>query len=484
MIAKVARAVSAISLGAAFILAASISARAEMVIEWNQTALRATEIAAVPVPVQTRAMAMVHAAIFDAVNAIERKYAIYAIDVGAKPGASPEAAAAAAAHAMLERLYPLQKAITDAVLAGSLARIPDGPAKVEGLRLGGDIAEKLFTLRKDDGSSTQATYSFGTGAGVYQPTPPMNANPVLPQWRNVKPFIMANAKQFSIAGPPAVTSAAFAKDFEEIKRLGSRNSTERTNEQTAIAIHWAGSEVPPLNAVARAASAAKGLSLVDNARFFALLNMTMADALIVGFEAKYEFNFWRPVTAIRNAGSAGRSWLGTAPGDTSTPGIPVGTLPWGRCRDSSPAGRFWRRQAVHELRIPSPRRRAAMGEFLGNRDGDRKRSGLGRYSLSHGSRARVADGASGCRVRTEDENAPNDELSGAGPRGFDYSHAGSCVDKKPPRKAGPHDLFPISQAAREQRPTAQLFARLKVWSPTAAMTQSASSRRRGYSVSC
>jgi len=285
-------------------LTVPVPAFADVVTDWNQTAIRATEIASAPVPVQTRVMSIVHAAIFDAVNAVDRKYTVYAVDVRAAPGASAEAAVAAAAHGILERLFPVQKPITDAALASSLAQIGDSPAKAEGLRVGKEVAAKLFDLRKDDGAATQQTYSFGTGAGVYQATPPMNASPILPQWRNVKPFIITSSKQFTFAGPPAPASVAFAKDFNEVKRLGSKASTERTNEQTAIAIHWAGSEVPPLNAVGRAAAAAKGLGLVDSARLFALLNMTMADALIAGFEAKYTFNYWRPVTAIRNAGLA------------------------------------------------------------------------------------------------------------------------------------------------------------------------------------
>ena len=286
------------------ILGAAFDARADAVTDLNQIAIKATEIAGAPVPVQARVMAIVHAAIFDAVNNIERKYTAYAIDVHAAPGASAAAAAAAAANGILERIYPLQKPITDAALTTLLGQIPDGPAKAEGIRVGQEVAVKLFDLRKDDGSAAQQPYSFGTGAGVYQPTPPMNANPVLPQWRYVKPFVMTSAKQFPLAGPPAPASAAFAKDFNEVKRFGSRASTERTNEQTAIAIHWAGSEIPPFNAVARAAAAAKVLSLVDTARLFALLNMSMADALIAGFEAKYHFNFWRPITAIRDAGMA------------------------------------------------------------------------------------------------------------------------------------------------------------------------------------
>ena len=301
-------------LAAAIVLGSASCARADVVTDWNQTAIRATEIAGAPVPVQTRVMAMVHAAMFDAVNAIERKYSAYAVDVSAPPGASAAAAAAGAAHGILERLYPRQKAITDAALASSLARIPEGAARSDGTRLGQEVATQLFALRKDDGFAAVQTYTFGTGAGVYQATPPMNANPILPHWRNMKPFIMASAKQFAFAGPPAPNSAAFAKDFNEVARLGSRTSTERTNEQTAIAIHWAGSEVPPLNAVGRAAAAAKDLSLIDSARLFALLNMAMANSLIAGFEAKYAFNYWRPVTAIRNAGLANNAAIAAEPG--------------------------------------------------------------------------------------------------------------------------------------------------------------------------
>jgi hypothetical protein len=198
------------------------AARADIVTDWNQTAIRATEIAGVPVPVQARVLAIVHAAMFDAVNAIDRKYTVYAVDVRAAPGASAEAAAAAAAHGILERIYPVQKPINDAALTNSLSPIPDGPAKTEGVRIGQEVAVKLFDLRKDDGSSAQQTYSFGAGAGVYQATPPMNANPVLPQWRNVKPFIITSAKQFDFSGPPAATSAAFAKDFDEVAHFADR----------------------------------------------------------------------------------------------------------------------------------------------------------------------------------------------------------------------------------------------------------------------
>jgi hypothetical protein len=297
---------------AAAVLAVT-TARADAVTDWNVIAIKATEVAGAPVPVQTRTMSLVHAAIFDAVNAIERKYSAYAVDARPAPGASADAAAAAAAHGVLERLYPLQKPIHDAALAASLARMPESAERANGVRLGQEVAEKLLALRKDDGALAQASYQFASGAGIYQATPPMNANPMLPHWRNVRPFIITGSKQFPWQGPPAVGSAAFARDFNEVKRLGGRASPDRTSEQTAVAIHWAGSEVPPLNAVARAAAAAKGLALADSARLFALLNMAMADSLVAGFEAKYAVNSWRPVTAIRNAGLAGNAAIAADP---------------------------------------------------------------------------------------------------------------------------------------------------------------------------
>lgn len=285
------------------------SVEADVVTDWNQTALRATEVAGLPPPPQARVMAMVHAATYDAVNAIDRRHAMYAVEVKAPPGASVEAAAAAAANGILSRVFPAQQASLDAALSASLAQIADGDAKSQGLAVGGEVAGRLIEIRKNDGAGAKGEYNFGRGPGVYQRTPPMNAQPVLPQWRHVKPFILTSAAQFALPGPPAYASAAFVKDFNEVKTLGARNSSTRTNEQTAIALFWAGSEIPPLNTVARAMAAAKGLGVVDNARLFAYLNMAMADALLAGFEAKYKFNAWRPITAIRDAASAGNPAL-------------------------------------------------------------------------------------------------------------------------------------------------------------------------------
>lgn len=290
---------AACCVGALLTFASAGLAHADVVSDWNQTALRATEIADMPPPAQLRVMALVHAAIYDAINGMERKFTRYAIEATVIPDASVEAAAAGAAYETLDRLFPQQKVMTAAALAVSLKEIADGPARANGLRIGREVAEKLLALRLNDGASDRASYEFSKGDGVYQSTPPMEMKPVLPHWRAVKPFLLTSNRQFPLAGPPAVGSPNFIKDLDEVKRLGAKASTERTSQQTAIAIHWAGSEVTPLNAVARAAASNAKLSLVDEARLFALMNMAMADALIAGFEAKYSFNHWRPVTAIR-----------------------------------------------------------------------------------------------------------------------------------------------------------------------------------------
>jgi hypothetical protein len=290
------------------------TASADVVTDWNQTALHATDVAGFGPPPQTRAMAMVHAAIYDAVNAIDRRHAVYVVDVKAPSGASQEAAAAAAAHGILVRLFPAQQPALDAALSASLGPIAEGDAKTEGLGVGREVAAKLFEARKSDGAGGKVAYAFGTGPGRYQLTPPLNAPPVLPHWGHVKPFVLTSASQFTLPGPPKLDSPLFIRDFNEVKELGARHSAKRTNEQTATAVFWAGSEIPALNAAARAAVASKGTSLVDNARLFAYLNMAMADALIAGFHVKYRVNAWRPITAIRNAAALGNGALTADPG--------------------------------------------------------------------------------------------------------------------------------------------------------------------------
>jgi PAP2 superfamily len=271
-------------------------AKADVVTDWNQTAINTVVASGAGGAVQARSMAIVHAAIYDAVNAIDRRHTVYAVDVKAPPGASLEAAAATAAYGVLSRLYWFQTPTFDVALEASLAAMPDGQPKTDGMAVGKEVA-----------------YTPGTGPGVYQLTPPAFAAVAVPHWGTVQPLMLKNANQFPLEGPPALTSAEFAKDFGEVKLLGAKNSQARTKDQTDAARFWTISGVVADNDTARQLSAHKGFGVVENARVFALLNMAGADAYIACWEAKYRYNFWRPVTAIRNADSAGNAALAADP---------------------------------------------------------------------------------------------------------------------------------------------------------------------------
>jgi PAP2 superfamily len=301
------------------------SARADVVTDWNMTAFRASQAAGQPNPRLSCNMAMVHAAIYDAINAIDRRHAAYAVDLQAKPGAAIDAAAAAAAYGVLTKLYWSQTAAFDVALEASLAALSDGPARVDGMAVGQEVAEKLMALRKDDRSNATVTYTPKSGPGVYQLTPPAFAPVVLPHWDGVTPFLLKSGDQFQPAGPPALNSAEFAKDLNEVKTLGAKNSSTRTPDQTDAARFWTVSGVVTDNEVARQLSTHNGLSLVENARLFALLNMAGADAYIACWQAKYRYNYWRPVTAIRNADSASNS--GITPDPAWEPLLPTPAHP-------------------------------------------------------------------------------------------------------------------------------------------------------------
>jgi hypothetical protein len=288
-------------------------ARADVVTDWNLTAIRASQAAGQPNPMFARNMAMVHAAVYDAINAIDRRHTAYAVDIQAKPGASIDAAAAAAAYEVLTKLYWSQTAAFDVALEGSLAAIPDGPARADGMAVGKDVAETLMALRKDDRSNATVTYTPKSDPGVYQLTLPAFAPAVLPHWGGVTPFLLKRADQFPLAGPPALNSAEFTKDLNEVKTLGAKHSSTRTRDQTDAARLWIASPIVTDNEAARQLSAHKGLSIVENARLFALLNMAGADAYIACWHAKYRYNYWRPVTAIRNADSAGNGGITSDP---------------------------------------------------------------------------------------------------------------------------------------------------------------------------
>lgn len=304
------------TLCAATLVALSIGptpARADAVTDWNVIALNASALPPNSV-LQSRVLAIVHAAIYDAVAAVEQKDAAYAVDLKAPRGASVDAAVAGAAHGALIRLAPMERPMLDAALSAALSRIPEGQGKTEGVQIGNQIAERMVALRSSDGSGAQVGFTPKPGAGLYQLTPPQMTPAVLAQWGRVKPFVVRSFAGLELKGPPALSSAEFARDFDEVKNLGARNSTTRTADQTAAAVFWVVQTAVPWNAAARAASAARGLSVAENAKLFAVLALATADSQFVTMHEKYQRPHWRPITAIRGAASLGIPALKGDPG--------------------------------------------------------------------------------------------------------------------------------------------------------------------------
>ena len=272
-----------------------------------------------------------------------RKSGAYAIDVEAPAGTSVEAAVAAAAHGSLVRLAPAERPTLDAALNVSLSKIADGQGKSDGTMLGQQIAEKIVALCSADGAAAKIAFTAKSGIGLYQLTPPQSLPAILAQWGSVTPFVLRGRTGLDFKGAPAVTTAQFARDFDEVRSVGARNSTTRTADQTAAAIFWTVQTAVPWHAAARAASAAKGLSLSENARLFALLSMASADSQIIAFDGKIQ-----PAALAadhghprRNGpeycGAQGRYRLGAASGDTAASRVPFRPCDVFRCRGSCPA---------------------------------------------------------------------------------------------------------------------------------------------------
>ena len=276
---------------------------ADTVTDWNVIANTATSAAGMNPIVQSRIYAMVHAATHDALNAIELRYQPYVLHAHVA-GASPEAAVAAAAHAILTDQVAAQKAVLDAAYASSLSGVPDGPARIYGIIVGQAAAATILSVRQNDGSSADVPYTPGTGPGVWVPTPPAFAPALLPGWGNVTPFALNTGEQFRPDPPDYfnLSSEEYTSDYNEVKRIGEMNSTTRTAEQSEIAQFWYEGSPAGWNRIARVASTQAGLDLWENARLFALVNFAMADGFIAGENIKFFYNFWRPVTAIRGSG--------------------------------------------------------------------------------------------------------------------------------------------------------------------------------------
>jgi hypothetical protein len=274
-----------------------------------------------------------HAAIYDAVNAIDRTHRPYLVRLNGVPrSASQDAAAVAAAHQVLVALHPAFKTTLDAALQQSLAEILDGHDKIEGIRIGQTVANRVLALRSNDGSNAQPIpYVFGTAPGDYQSTPPnFPPQPQFTHWSRVTPFALQSGNQLRPGPPPALTSDSYSDALNQIKSLGIVDSTTATSDEALTGRFWNGAIQNYWNEISQTLSRANSLTTAQNARLFALLNLSFADDVIAFYDAKYTYNFWRPVTAIRAADADNNSetvadpnWLPeagkTAP-DPSYPG--------------------------------------------------------------------------------------------------------------------------------------------------------------------
>jgi hypothetical protein len=259
-------------------------------------------------------------AVFDVLNAINGTSA-YMVDLDAPDGICATAAVAAAAYRILNHAFPAQGATLDAELAGTLAEVEAGAGRTAAVTFGNAVADAVIAVRAQDGWDTVATYDGGTEPGEWRPTEPGYQPALAPQWGSLTPFALASGDQFRPKGPPDLTDVEYAAALEEVERLGSATSAERTTEQTEIARFWAdgsGSYTPPghWNQIATEIADLEGSSAAENARMLATLNVALADASVATWDAKYTYGFWRPITAIRLADTDGNE-LTTADPDWS-----------------------------------------------------------------------------------------------------------------------------------------------------------------------
>jgi len=297
---------------------------ADEVTDWNQNMLTAIFTAKLGPLATSRVAAMVQSAVFDAVNGIHPHYTPIHVPPTSPRGASVRAAAAQAAHDILVSLFPQQQNTLDAQLAASVAQLIDegdnsqGKSLERGLSWGQYVARQIWAWRGTDGFTTVlAPFLGGTDPGEWRPTPPAFAPGSNPQVASMTTWAIESHSQFRPGGPPALDSAQYTADFTEIKAMGVANSTARSADQTQFSIFWNGNVIALWNRAAVQVAASMGLSLVENARLLALLNLAMADTYICCWDAKYTYVFWRPITAIVLADTDGNP--DTAADPTWTP---------------------------------------------------------------------------------------------------------------------------------------------------------------------
>jgi hypothetical protein len=318
-------------------LASPALARADAVTDWNEIASNAiVTTAGQPPAVSALSFAIVQGAVYDAVNAIDGGYQPYLARPAANPWDSKAAAAAAAAFNVLKWLFPGQLGTLQPTYDSYMAGLPDMPAgsKAAGVAVGEAAAAAMIVARTNDGRGGGPGTLVGTLPGVWRPTIPFFAQDPAPWVGEVRPFLLPDAEMVRSDGPNALTSAAYAEDFNEVKRLGSRTSTARTADQTEAAIWWQGNGAF-WNGVTRSIVAGRSLDIVDNARLFAMEDLAAADGFIGCYKDKYYWRFWRPVTAIREADTddnpateADASWTPLFDPSTAQFGPPLSTPPF------------------------------------------------------------------------------------------------------------------------------------------------------------
>jgi hypothetical protein len=288
--------------------AAPVVSSADPVINWNRflLELQATPGAQPATVHATYELAVTHAAIYDAVVSIDHSAAPYLTTVRAPGQASIAAAADAAAHDTLVKLYPNERQSVDAQYTASLARVRAGRRKSAGIRVGQRVAAQILAARANDRSDSAFSFFMSSGRpGSYQPTPPALAQPVFTNWATVKPFVLQRAAQFRPPALPPLTSAKYAAAINEVKALGVAQGSTRTADQTQIGQFWNAPIWATWNQIAQTAAVGHHGTLSRNARTFAALNLTLADSTIALYDGKYALRWWRPITAIRSADTDG-----------------------------------------------------------------------------------------------------------------------------------------------------------------------------------
>lgn len=306
----------------AFATAAPALSQSDIVLRWNDAGLDAVRTAGTPPPPASRILAILHAAVHDAVNGVERDYTQYLVQPNLMGSTSASAAATSAAHDVLVAIYPAQGATFDALNASILGGIADGPSKSRGIAWGQEVARQMILARAADGSANTGPYAGSNEPGKWRPHVSFGGivrPALLPLWGQVTPFVLPSGSRLRPPPPPRLSSIQYAIEQYQVQHWGRKTNSRRTADQTEVAGFWGygpGTATPPghWNQIAHAAVARKGGSLGQVARLFALLNLALADAAIVSWDCKYEYGLWRPITSIPLADTDGNPFTSPEPG--------------------------------------------------------------------------------------------------------------------------------------------------------------------------